>query len=127
MKAEVRLFKALADETRLQIIWLLMLAEELCVCDIMAVLGITQSKASRHLRYLYNTGWVQDRREGLWMYYRLAPERQAEVLLSALKSLMEDLPEAQELRRRLQEWLQTKKGLAAGKGAAGVVCAENCL
>ena len=72
MKRQARFFKALADETRLQILWLLMGQEELCVCDIMMVLGITQSKASRHLRYLYNLGWVTDRREGLWMYYRLA-------------------------------------------------------
>ena len=46
MKNEARLFKSLADETRLQIFWLLMAKEELCVCDIMGVLGITQSKAS---------------------------------------------------------------------------------
>jgi ArsR family transcriptional regulator len=46
--------------------------EELCVCDIMMVLGITQSKASRHPRYLDHLGWVTDRREGWWMYYRLA-------------------------------------------------------
>jgi len=52
MKKEAQLFKSLADETRLKILWLLMAKEELCVCDIMGVLGITQSKASRHLRYL---------------------------------------------------------------------------
>jgi ArsR family transcriptional regulator, arsenate/arsenite/antimonite-responsive transcriptional repressor len=46
--------------------------EELCVCDIMGALGITQSKASRHLRYLFNAGLVTDRREGLWMYYRIS-------------------------------------------------------
>lgn len=127
MKREVRLFKALADETRLQIIWLLLLAEELCVCDIMEVLGITQSKASRHLRYLFNTGWVQDRREGLWMYYRLAMgDRRAEVLLPALKSLLAGLPEAQELHHRLQNWLQSKKSLAAGLKAAEF-CAGNSL
>ena len=72
MKAEAQLFKSLADETRLKILWLLMGQEELCVCDIMRVLGITQSKASRHLRYLYHLGWVTDRREGLWMNYRLS-------------------------------------------------------
>jgi ArsR family transcriptional regulator len=49
MKKEAQLFKSLADETRLKIFWLLMGREELCVCDIMGVLGITQSKASRLL------------------------------------------------------------------------------
>ena len=67
MKKEAQLFKSLADETRLRMLWLLMGREELCVCDIMGVLGITQSKASRHLRYLYHLGWVTDRREGVWM------------------------------------------------------------
>ena len=72
MKTEARFFKSLSDETRLKILWLLSGAEELCVCDVIKVLGITQSKASRHLRYLYHLGWVTDRRDGLWMNYRLA-------------------------------------------------------
>ena len=67
MKQEARFFKSLADETRLQILWLLMVKEELCVCDIMGVLSITQSKAPRHLRYLYDLGLVADRRDGLWI------------------------------------------------------------
>ncbi|MBW1991085.1 MAG: winged helix-turn-helix transcriptional regulator, partial [Deltaproteobacteria bacterium] len=71
MKKQAQFFKGLADETRLKILWLLIGEDELCVCDIMNVLGITQSKASRHLRYLYNLGLVTDRRDGLWMYYRL--------------------------------------------------------
>ena len=72
MKKEAELFKSLADETRLKMLWLLIGREELCVCDIMGVLAITQSKASRHLRYLYHLGWVTDRREGVWMNYRLS-------------------------------------------------------
>jgi len=67
----VELFKALADETRLRILNLL-IRGELCVCDIMAVLDIGQSKASRHLAYLRNVGLVDDRRSGVWMYYTLA-------------------------------------------------------
>ena len=66
-------FKALSDETRLQIMTLLLEQEELCVCDFVGALGQTQSKVSRHLRYLYNAGLVQDRREGLWMHYRISP------------------------------------------------------
>ena len=72
MRKEAQLFKSLADETRLKMLWLLMGREELCVCDIMGVLGTTQSKASRHLRYLYHLGWVTDRRDGVWMNYRLS-------------------------------------------------------
>ena len=120
----------MADETRLQIIWLLLQAEELCVCDIMAVLGISQSKASRHLRYLYNVGWVQDRREGLWMYYRLAPQGRWEgLLLPALRTLLAELPEAQKLRQRLADWLKAKKKAEAAEGSeAGCsACAFNSL
>ena len=127
MKAEARLFKSLADETRLQILWLLKGREELCVCDIMRVLGITQSKASRHLRYLYHLGLVSDRREGLLMYYSLsaAPGSQGAKLLRALEEMLAPLPEAQELRQRLHQWLAEKKSLqdkAAAAGVAACVC-----
>jgi ArsR family transcriptional regulator len=111
MKNEARLFKSLADETRLQILWLLMAQEELCVCDIMGVLGITQSKASRHLRYLYHLGWVNDRREGVWMNYRLkvAPGSPADKLLKLLSEVLGSRPMAQALRERLEQWLATKR------------------
>ncbi len=64
-------FKALSDKTRLQMILLLLSAEELCVCDFVEVLGITQSKASRHLRRLVDAGLLNDRREGTWAYFRI--------------------------------------------------------
>jgi len=122
MKAEARLFKSLADETRLKILWLLMGQEELCVCDIMGVLGITQSKASRHLRYLYNLGLVIDRREGLWMYYRISvtPGSREEKQLRLLGEMLVDRPEAQALRALLQTWLQEKccKLSPPGRGSA---------
>src|SRR5438045_7237423 len=65
------LFKALADETRLRILGLL-LTGEICVCDIYETLRISQPKASRHLAYLRRSGLVSTRRQGLWVYYRLA-------------------------------------------------------
>src|SRR5882672_10297790 len=64
------LFKALADATRLRILGLL-LAGEVCVCDIHESLKIPQSKASRHLAYLRRSGLVETRRDGLWIHYRL--------------------------------------------------------
>ena len=50
MKEAAAFFKALADEARLQILWLLFNRRELCVCELLAALGTTQSKTSRHLR-----------------------------------------------------------------------------
>jgi ArsR family transcriptional regulator len=75
------LFKALADATRLRILGLL-LAGEVCVCDIHESLKIPQSRASRHLAYLRRAGLVETRREGLWIHYRLGT--QADPVLAAI-------------------------------------------
>jgi len=66
----VQFFKALSDETRLRIVMLLTQGE-LCVCDLMAVLGEPQSKVSRHLTYLKYSGLTSSRRAGVWMHYSL--------------------------------------------------------
>jgi len=66
-----RLFKALADSTRLRILGLL-LTGEVCVCNIHESLKIPQPKASRHLAYLRRAGLVETRRDGLWVHYRFA-------------------------------------------------------
>lgn len=65
MRRTAELLKALGDETRLKMLWLMLNHRELCVCDFVEVLQITQSKASRHLRNLYHAGLVNDRRAGL--------------------------------------------------------------
>jgi ArsR family transcriptional regulator len=85
----------------------------------MAVLGITQSKASRHLRYLYHLGWVTDRREGVWMNYRLSvplgsPEDKQ---LKLLAEILRSRPEAQTLKDRLEQWLAAK-----GQSKDGAAC-----
>src|SRR4030043_1288568 len=123
MKSEARLFKSLADETRLRILWLLMAKEELCVCDIMGVLGIPQSKASRHLRYLYHLGWVTDRREAVWMNYRLSvtPGSPEDKQLKLLADILSSRPEAQALKDRLEQWLAAK-----GQGKEGSAAACQC-
>jgi ArsR family transcriptional regulator, arsenate/arsenite/antimonite-responsive transcriptional repressor len=113
-------FKALSDETRLQIVTLLLEQDELCVCDFVGALGQTQSKISRHLRYLYNAGLVQDRREGLWMHYRLSagmrPE-QAAILTALAGAVTEE--QRSVLRAALEDWFTAKhSGQAAGMGPA---------
>ena len=82
-------FKALSDETRLDMVALLLDNDELCVCDFVGALGLTQSKASRHLRYLYNAGLVKDRRAGVWIHYRLAKD-----LPAAQRALVDALRQA---------------------------------
>jgi ArsR family transcriptional regulator len=66
-----RLFRALADATRLRILGLLSTGE-VCVCHIHESLQMSQPKVSRHLAYLRRAGLVDTRRQGLWVYYRLA-------------------------------------------------------
>lgn len=70
MKAAVRMFKALADPTRLRIVKLLERGE-LCVCQLTAALGMGQSRISRHLSVLKQAGLISDRRQGKWVHYQL--------------------------------------------------------
>ncbi len=65
------LFKGFADPTRIRILNLLV-AGELCVCDLVQLLGIPQSTVSRHLRYLHRAGLVEVSREWKYAHYRLA-------------------------------------------------------
>ena len=74
-----RLFKALADETRLRILKLLE-AREMCVCEVMVALGLTQPTASHHLGILENAGLVKDRKAGKWVFYRIADQKLIENL-----------------------------------------------
>jgi len=66
-----RFFKALADETRLRILKLLEV-REMCVCEVMVALDLTQPTASHHLGLLENAGFVKGRKEGKWVFYRVA-------------------------------------------------------
>ncbi len=94
--------RALADQTRLRILGLLM-AGETCVCDIHASLRVPQPTASRHLAYLRRAGLVDTRREGLWVYYRLASPADALLrsLLDCAVHCLSHLPSTEvDLRRR---------------------------
>jgi DNA-binding transcriptional ArsR family regulator len=75
-----KFFKALADTTRLRILGLLAV-REMCVCEIMVALDLTQPTASHHLRILENVGLVKDRKEGKWVFYALRDPAQAASLL----------------------------------------------
>jgi ArsR family transcriptional regulator, arsenate/arsenite/antimonite-responsive transcriptional repressor len=105
MRTLAAVFKALSDETRLAMLGLLLREGELCVCDFVEVLGVTQSKASRHLRYLVNAGLLQDRRKAVWVYFRIAesPGMAQEAVLSSLRRILPDqVPD--ELLKALRTW-----------------------
>jgi DNA-binding transcriptional ArsR family regulator len=70
-KRKSKVFKALADEIRLRIIGILAV-REMCVCEVMVALSLTQPTASHHLGILENVGLVKDRKEGKWVFYSIS-------------------------------------------------------
>jgi ArsR family transcriptional regulator, arsenate/arsenite/antimonite-responsive transcriptional repressor len=116
MKAAARFFKVLSDESRLKMLWLLFNHRELCVCDVMAVLDITQSKASRHLAALRHIGIATDRRDGLWSYYSLrtgVEDTLAKEHLKLLKATLAKRSDAKPLLDKLNAWLKEKHRVAS--------------
>jgi DNA-binding transcriptional ArsR family regulator len=69
-KKKSKIFKALADEIRLRIIGILNV-REMCVCEVMVALGLTQPTASHHLGILENVGLVRNRKKGKWVFYSI--------------------------------------------------------
>ncbi len=113
MKTFCDQLKALGDTTRLRILNLLR-DDELCVCDLFAVLGLPQSTVSRHLAILRRAGWVDDRRRGSWMYYRLTGDAQARLLLDPLLARMTDCERARDDLQVLRGYLERKNGAECG-------------
>jgi ArsR family transcriptional regulator, arsenate/arsenite/antimonite-responsive transcriptional repressor len=70
---DLEIYKALCDENRLRMINLLMY-KELCVCEIEAVLGLSQSNASRHLNKLKTSGIVISKKHSQWSHYSIDPD-----------------------------------------------------
>ena len=99
----VSFFKALSDETRLKILYLLK-KKPLCVCELMGTLGITQTKTSRHLIYLKNAGILTSSKEDRWVVYRFRENLPDEVtsILDKTLSLLEKTGQVPELESRLQ-------------------------
>ncbi len=90
MEKLLDVLKALSDETRLRILSLLY-EKELCVCDIMETLRISQAKASRHLIYLKNAGLVKDRKYAQWAYYSMSKDEQLKFIDSLVYDNLRNL------------------------------------
>ncbi len=87
MEGAGELFAALADDTRLKVMYALSQAE-LCVCDVAAVTGVSKAVASYHLRLLYRLGLARYRKDGRLVFYRLA-DHDAEPVVSAALAFVE--------------------------------------
>ncbi|WP_407304396.1 metalloregulator ArsR/SmtB family transcription factor [Acinetobacter sp.] len=66
-------FKCLSDPTRLDILKLVIVKQNICVCELTERLQLSQPKISRHLALLRNLSILLDQRQGQWVYYRLNP------------------------------------------------------
>jgi ArsR family transcriptional regulator len=102
-------WKALSDETRLRILKLLEKGE-LCVCHLMAVLDMGQSRVSRHMGILKQAGLVDDRRAGKWVYYRLAEgavDEDIGMILHYLRDRLNEHPLVRRDMEQLRQWEDT--------------------
>lgn len=107
MKNLINALKSISDETRLRIINLLY-AKELCVCDIMETLKITQTKASRHLIYLKNAGLVTDRKQAQWAYYSIVRTESTRFIDSLVYDNLRKIDLYNKDLENLGVWLKTK-------------------
>lgn len=82
------LFHIFGDSTRMRILYVLF-ASEMCVCDIAALLGITQSAISHQLRLLKSTRLVKSRREGKTVFYSLADDHVKTIIDQGLEHVQE--------------------------------------
>ncbi len=93
----ISLFKALSDQTRLRCLALLNGHKELCVCELTHALALPQPKVSHHLGTLRKAGLVCDRKEGLWIYYRInetLPQWCEDVIRAAVSGVQSEEPYA---------------------------------
>ena len=93
-------FKILSDPTRLRCLSLLVAEQELCVCELTHALNLAQPKISHHLAALRKFGLVTDRREGLWIYYRInsdLPLWATQVIKTTMAGIREQQPYVSDL------------------------------
>lgn len=83
------LFKIFGDSTRVKILYALLEAEELCVCDIASLMDVTQSAVSHQLRVLKNSKLVKFRKEGKTVYYSLGDDHVCRILSQGMEHICE--------------------------------------
>ena len=108
MREFMNVVKALADENRVRAL-LALCQRELCVCQIIELLGLAPSTVSKHMSILKQARLVDSRKNGRWIYYRLAdgdvPVEASEALACVRKSLSSD-PQTRRDDARLKQILK---------------------
>jgi len=118
MEDVAQIYKALSEQVRLRILMLLM-EGELCVCDLMAVLEEPQSKVSRHVAYLKNSGLIKGKRVGTWMHYFLREPLEG-LAAAHIEFLRKELSGVEWVRRDMEKMkqVQARKLCEASDGGA---------
>ena len=109
MEKLLAVLKALSDETRLRILNLLY-EKELCVCDVMETLQISQAKTSRHLIYLKNAGLVRDRKHAQWAYYSISIDERLKFIDSLVYKNLRNMEPYKKDLENLNEWFKQNNG-----------------
>ena len=107
-----QIFKACSDESRLRILHLIFTNEEMCISDLEKILEFTQTKTSRHLTYLKNSGILTFRRQNHWVFYSIKDE-----VFEILKQIFQFLRKDQLLQKdqQLYQTLFSNRELAINK------------
>ena len=84
METTIKIFKALSDETRLRI-YLLLLQSELCVCELVNILNMEQSRISHSIRILKEAELINNQRSGKWMIYSMNQNLKKNKIIQGLK------------------------------------------
>ena len=87
---QTTLFQILSDETRLRALALMHTAGEVCICELVYALELSQPKISRHMAAMRDAGLAMPRRDAQWVFYNLSPnlpEWQQKVVSAALEGL----------------------------------------
>jgi len=115
MRTYLRVMKAVADSARVKILKMLQ-HRELCVCEMQAVLGISQPAVSRHLRLLEDADFVRSQKDGMWSNFRLATKNEcnpySRVILQTLRSWLEDDPQIEKVLEQVKNVDRTTCGPA---------------
>jgi DNA-binding transcriptional ArsR family regulator len=109
--------KALAEENRLRIL-LALDGRELCVCQIIEFLELAPSTVSKHMSVLRQARLVDGRKDGRWMYYRLADERAPTEVKEALAWVKKSISRNECIRedaKRLNEILKIDRDVLCGR------------
>ena len=90
---QIEIFQMLGDQTRLRALALMQDQGELCVCELVAALDLSQPKISRHLAALRDAGLLTSRRDAQWVFYHFnpsLPEWQQQVVTAALNGIRDE-------------------------------------